>query len=94
MISNMTPDLSKGTFIFLWSSFFLRLHGTTQTFTTHAHSHPYEHTYVNLTPMSIFEDLIGDHLLSMISTQYTSFLTTLLVPHIYSINQPKFTNGV
>ena len=35
---------------------FFRLHSTTQTLTMHAHSHPYEHTYANLTPMSIFED--------------------------------------
>jgi len=35
---------------------FFRLHSTTQTLTTHAHSYPYEHTYTNPTPMSIFED--------------------------------------
>ena len=39
--------------------FFLRLNGTTQTLTTHAYSHPYEHTYANPTPMSIFEDRAG-----------------------------------
>jgi len=33
-------------------------HSTTQTFTTHAHSHPYKHTYANPTPMSIFEDWV------------------------------------
>ena len=33
--------------------FFFRLHSTTQTLTTHAYSHPYEHTYANPTPMSI-----------------------------------------
>ena len=35
---------------------FFRLHSTTQTLTTHAHSHPYEHKYANPTPMSIFDD--------------------------------------
>ena len=35
---------------------FFRLHST---LTTHAHSHPYEHMYVNSTPMSIFEDWAG-----------------------------------
>ena len=41
----------------VWThEFFLRLHGTIQTLTMHAHSHLYEHTYANPTPMSIFED--------------------------------------
>ena len=31
-------------------------HSTTQILTMHAHSRPYEHTYTNPTPMSIFED--------------------------------------
>ena len=30
--------------------FLLRLHSTTQILTTHAHSHPYKHMYVNPTP--------------------------------------------
>ena len=36
-------------------SFFLRSHSTTPTLTTYTHSYPYEHTYANPTPMSIFE---------------------------------------
>ena len=39
--------------------FFLRLHSTTQTLITHAYSHPYEYTYANPIPMSIFEDWAG-----------------------------------
>ena len=35
---------------------FFKLRSTTQTLTKHAHSHPYEGTYTNPTPMSIFED--------------------------------------
>jgi len=36
---------------------FLELHSTTQTPTTLTHTHPYEHTYANSTPMSTYEDV-------------------------------------
>ena len=38
---------------------FFRLHNTTQALTTHTHSHFFEHTYANSTPMNIFEDWAG-----------------------------------
>ena len=37
------------------TNIFFRLHSTTQTLTTNAHS-PYEHTYADSIPMRIFND--------------------------------------
>jgi hypothetical protein len=38
-------------------TFFLELHCTTQILTTHTHTHPYEHTYVNPISISTSEGL-------------------------------------
>jgi hypothetical protein len=39
------------------STIFFKLHSTTQTFTSHTQTHPYEHTHANPTPMSTSEGL-------------------------------------
>ena len=49
------PDSKTGTN----GRFLVVLHSITQTLTTYAYSHPYEHTYAKPTPTSIFKDSAG-----------------------------------
>jgi hypothetical protein len=55
-----TPNWEGYTYTPHSSSIILELHSTTQTLTTRMHTHPYEYTYVNPTPMSTSEGLSTD----------------------------------